>query len=313
MRCMCVTFALLVSGCATTAQPESTGSFSFAVLGDTAYNQPEDEALYAAMIGTINAHRPAFTIHVGDTKGAGPCDDDFQNRILAGFARFDAPLMYTPGDNEWTDCHKPVNGGANPLERLAAIRRIFFADDSSFGKRRIPLEVQSGEFPENRRWTYGNVVFATLHIVGSQNGIADAAEHRARTDADISWLRQTFSAAKAQSARAVVIAFQAELFSNPGEIDGFSETRDALRSETLAAGVPVLLVHGDGHRFMIDRPFYVSTSDGATYSGASVYRLQTFGAPELGAVEVRVAPGLASPFSFSPIYGAQNSHLRNRS
>ena len=30
------------------------------------------------------------------------------------------PVIYTPGDNEWTDCHRVNNGGYNPLERLDA-------------------------------------------------------------------------------------------------------------------------------------------------------------------------------------------------
>jgi len=30
------------------------------------------------------------------------------------------------GDNEWTDCHRPNNGGYNPLERLAKVRATFF-------------------------------------------------------------------------------------------------------------------------------------------------------------------------------------------
>ena len=40
--------------------------------------------------------------------------------------RFNDPLVYTPGDNEWTDCHRANNGKYDPLERLAALRAMFF-------------------------------------------------------------------------------------------------------------------------------------------------------------------------------------------
>ena len=42
--------------------------------------------------------------------------------IRARLRPFEDPLVYTPGDNEWTDCHRANNGAYNPLERLAFVR-----------------------------------------------------------------------------------------------------------------------------------------------------------------------------------------------
>ena len=36
------------------------------------------------------------------------------------FNNFEAPFIYTPGDNEWTDCHRENNGSFDPIERLTA-------------------------------------------------------------------------------------------------------------------------------------------------------------------------------------------------
>ena len=89
----------------------------------------------------------------------GACTDALRARRLAQFHASAHPLIYTPGDNEWTDCHehKGVAGG-DPLERLATLRTLFFPDEQSLGQRNIPLMRQSAARPrfakyrENARW-----------------------------------------------------------------------------------------------------------------------------------------------------------------
>jgi hypothetical protein len=44
------------------------------------------------------------------------------------FQQFKAPVVYTPGDNEWPDCHKTKQLSAgDPLKELASVRQLFFA------------------------------------------------------------------------------------------------------------------------------------------------------------------------------------------
>jgi hypothetical protein len=40
---------------------------------------------------------------------------------------FKSPLVYTPGDNEWTDCNKSGEGAFDPLLNPGYVRDIFFA------------------------------------------------------------------------------------------------------------------------------------------------------------------------------------------
>lgn len=279
----------------------SAQDFRIVALGDTTYNLPADGEAYSSLVNMINARSPSFTIHVGDTKGAGSCDDEFQHRIRDGFARFEGPVFYTPGDNEWTDCHKPVNGGSDPVDRLAAIRTIFFSDGDSQGARTLPTEQQSTAFPENRMWVQSNVLFVTVHIVGSNNGYDNLAEFEARETAGIEWIEQAFSTAETRGYDAIVFAFQAEIFANPAA-EGFRRTHVAFRERSIGTNLPVLFIHGDAHTFKFDRPFYRSASDGSVYEGANVFRLQTFGAPEVAAVEVSVRSGSPAPFSIQPIF-----------
>ena len=85
--------------------PAAAERFSFAAMGDTPYVLPGDFERFDRLIERINAARPAFTIHVGDIKpGNSRCSDEHFAQISDMFATFNAPLIYTPGDNEWTDC-----------------------------------------------------------------------------------------------------------------------------------------------------------------------------------------------------------------
>jgi hypothetical protein len=34
------------------------------------------------------------------------CDDAVYTAAIACFNAFNAPMIYVPGDNEWTDCHR---------------------------------------------------------------------------------------------------------------------------------------------------------------------------------------------------------------
>jgi hypothetical protein len=79
-------------------------------------------------LSTINADTDvALVDHLGDIKsGSSMCTDEYFSMIKSQFDRFRDPLVYTVGDNEWTDCHRANNGAYNPLERLDKIRQIFF-------------------------------------------------------------------------------------------------------------------------------------------------------------------------------------------
>ena len=104
----------------------------------------------------------------------------------------DGPLVYTPGDNEWTDCHRPGWGDYDPRERLSVLRNLFFAEPTSLDRDPINLERQSDLSPEhaamaeNARWRIDGVLFGTAHVVGSNNGrrggdAAAIAEYESQT------------------------------------------------------------------------------------------------------------------------------------
>ena len=111
------------------------------------------------LIAEINAANLAFVVHDGDFKTdsrapatapsrSGPCTDELFHEVMTLFQAFQDPLIYTPGDNEWTDCHYlpggiPDASEYNPIERLAKLREMFFQGNSSLGQRQILLTRQS--------------------------------------------------------------------------------------------------------------------------------------------------------------------------
>lgn len=259
--------AALASAGAAFSCAASAATLTFAAIGDVPYGPPEE---LSALAARLNRQPIAFTLHLGDIKtGTSRCSDDVYLKVRALFDEFERPLIYTPGDNEWTDCHRLLAGGYDPLERLDKIRSLFFATTDSHGKQKLSLLSQRSDgrhlrFVENLRWTQGRISFATLHLVGSNNNwqpeLPSVSEFAAREAANLAWLRDTFAAAKARNDVAVVLAMQADTFLvTPGTASGFTRWLHALADEAARWGKPVLLLQGDSHQFRADHPLLDAT------------------------------------------------------
>lgn len=271
-------------------------SVTIVAFGDMPY-RAADVPAYEQLLRRISAEAPDVTINVGDIKGGGPCDEAIYLRQRDYMNSVAGPLVYTPGDNEWTDCHRPGWGDYDPRERLSVLRELFFATPSSLGRDPIALERQSARTPayksmvENARWRIGDVLFATAHVVGSNNGrragdAAAIAEYEQRNAANIAWIDELFEIAQATRTRTVVLAFQADPYLLYGLGGGFHATLAAITRGAIAFGGPVLVIHGDGHVFTVDTPF----QDFAGNALAKVWRVEVPGALDIRAVRIRIDP-----------------------
>ena len=300
LACTALTSTLLSqSPTAPHANANGNGRFTFALIGDMPYG-PEGELQFPNVIADINRDRNlSFVVHDGDIKnGSSLCSNEMFFDRLALFNAFDVPLIYVPGDNEWTDCHRANNGSYDPLERLAFLRALFYPNDESLGARTLTLERQSADpayasYPENVRWAVKNVLFAGLHIVGSNNNRgrtpAADAEYAARNAANLAWLADTFTRARTEGHKAVMLIIQANPnFEAPAaQRTGFNDFLTALEAETRAFGKPVVLVHGDSHYFRIDKPLL------GARSGRRIEhftRVETFGERDNHWLHVTVDP-----------------------
>jgi hypothetical protein len=337
--------ALLVASCllfladSATSQGDrelQSARFEFALIGDMPYDARHEKE-FANVMQDINAADVAFVVHNGDfwwdggswTEQAGghpPCSDEtFQHRL--GLTQSSShPFIFVPGDNEWTDCHRAKPRTYDPLERLTKLRQMFFQGDQSLGQRTMRLTRQSedpqyAKFRENVRWTYGEVLFVTLHVVGSNNNLGRTpdmdAEYAERHAANLAWMRQAFELATRSGSKAIMLIAQANpRFENSWppvmqqrymlaglglkspetrRVTGFDDFLAALEKETVAFGKPVVYVHGDTHLFRVDKPLVGSTSRRII---ENFTRVETFGYPDTHWVRAIIDPKDPQVFSF---------------
>ncbi len=299
---------------------EAAPPFSFVALGDTTYSIPADNPLYERLIGAINAASPAFSIHVGDTKGYGDCGRAFQESQRAFFDSFKGPLFYAPGNNEWADCWKANRGNADPTEILKLMRDVFYKQPTSLGGSRLPLVRQAdadrefAEFAENLRWTFGDATFATLNLAGTYNNQELRVpkywqEFVRREQANLAWVKATFAAARSAGHRAVVLAFHSNPFDEKLRYDGgpHEPVLRAIIAEADAFSGQVLVVHGHYHEFTVDRPVSDLDLDKPAVKHPNLTRLQVYGWPDMKAVRVTVDTEKPWVFGFEPLYAAEGS------
>ncbi len=288
--------------------------YAIGLWGDFPYSDVQATTGVPNLIADMNSQDLEFTAHDGDLKAGNStpnsttpttCSDALYVQALGYFNSLKAPAIFTPGDNDWTDCDRASNGGFSSLERLDHERLVFFSTPFSLGQHHLFQQVQltptclgvSGNVPcvENRRWRVGRVTYATLNIQGSCNNLCDTlpdpAEYAARNAADIAWMQETFAEAREHHSVAVMLISQGDpgfdatdgtrgplrnpktLAETDGQADGFQTFLLALRDEVVAFEKPVAYVHGDSHYFRIDKPFLNSLGQRLE----NFTRVETFG------------------------------------
>ncbi|MBU3578016.1 hypothetical protein [Polynucleobacter sp. UK-Kesae-W10] len=321
MNLLKLLLTLLLASSSISVHAHSFDPFKFIALGDMPYTIPEDYVRYEQLIKAINGKDPSFSIFVGDTKsGSTPCSDENNQKVKNYFDQFASPLVYSIGDNEWTDCHRALAGSYDPIERLGKLRSTFFSNRESQGHRRLILNRQAdsdprfSKFVENSYWVKNHIIFVNLHIPGSNNNFERnqeaISEYRERNTANIEWIKQMFAKAKSNEYVGIVFAFQADIFYSlrqATELDsGYKDSLEAFTIGSQELRKPVLLIHGDSHRLIIDQPLKSSHQDEVI---ENVIRLEVMGDKQIQAVEITVNPKAEQPFGFTPLLLKQN--MRN--
>lgn len=345
---LALTVPLLASSAISLAtaneKEDENESYAIGLWGDLPYSDLQATKGVPNLIADMNAQNLAFTVHDGDLKAGNStagsvtpttCSNALYTQGLGYFNALKAPAAFTPGDNDWTDCDRPSNGGFNSRERLDYQRQVFFSTSFSLGQRRLRQEVQKTPLclsangagvpcVENRRWTVGKVTYATLNIQGSCNNLCDTApdpqEYAARNAANIAWMRETFQVAKSQKSVAVMFISQGDpgwdltdgtraplrdpktLAETDGQPDGFQSFLLALRDQVIAFRKPIAYVHGDSHYYRVDKPFL----DAQGRRLENFTRVETFGdnaangTNDVNWVKATVNPRSREVFSYQP-------------
>lgn len=290
----------------TPPQDQPSGSaFNFALIGDLPY-RPHLAYQFDNLIHAINQdHSVEWVLHAGDIKpGTSSCSDKALARRLATFQTFNKPFILSLGDNEWTDCHRFLAGSYAPLERLDALRKLFYPQPTQSLGIPMPLDTQAQQagyeaFVEHAMWQKNDVLFVTLHIVGSLNAtvdfkgrsMLDDQEVETRTQAAIAWLEYAASRVRNKQLKGLFIMMHADpLFQVPAtdaRRQAFNPIIKQLKtvSERLH-GTPILLAHGDSHRFVYDQPL----KDAQGHTLKNFWRVETFGDKDVDWIKVHVKP-----------------------
>jgi hypothetical protein len=198
--------------------PINTGAgnvLTLAVYGDAPYgttptDTSENEAT-PAFVDAINADpKVDLVVHVGDIhSGKQFCTKVYEELVLGLWSAYKDPLVYTPGDNEWADCHKAAEGGGaynkatgnidyvlgpdgqpvdyatgDPIANLDLVRSLFFPTPGvTLGGRKKqvlsqaqnfdPAHPSDGKYVENVMWEQSGVLFVTLNVPGGSNNDQD--------------------------------------------------------------------------------------------------------------------------------------------
>jgi hypothetical protein len=287
--------------------------FALAMIGDMPYGAAR-ETPFTRLVTEINRDKDVdFVMHAGDIKaGSERCDDSLIVHRFEMYQQFQRAFVFTPGDNEWTDCHRVNNGQYNPLERLSFLRSVFFPQPGrTTGGQVRPVRTQAGsllhpEFVENVMFRKQGVMFATAHVVGSNDNLepwvgiapgdscstplaARVAEVERRQAAVQAWLADVFAAAA--GTRGLFLLIQANPYNQPSNPalcpKGFEAFLGRLQTLAQQYGRPVVLAHGDDHFFVLDKPF----------GNLLMSRLQAFGETQVHWVKVHVDPKSSGVFS----------------
>jgi len=337
-----VAAALSAAAIAITAGASAAGpnKLTIAVYGDSPYLDKAFPALphaefdaTAGFIDTINSDPDVQeVIHVGDIhSGSEPCTNAYDQSIYDKWTAFQRPLIYTPGDNEWSDCTKaneePGSDNADPtthpnlpLENLALIRQIFFANPGqTLGQHPMNVITQAqaydpdnptdAQYVENVMWQQGKTVFVTVNIPGGSNNDVDPwyASHKIpaspaqqtdleqRTGADIRWLNSAFALAeKDASVQNVVIVGQSDMWDvadTAAHQTNYEPIVAAMAENAAFFKKPVLYLNGDSHLYRSDNPLQ---------RGAPCLDEETSGAP--------VTPCAKDGWTHHPFYDVPNFH-----
>lgn len=292
---------------------------TFALIGDTPYGDAQEQQ-FPALVEAINADpKVRMVLHAGDVKsGSTTCDDARFARLAGLFETFRDPFVLTPGDNEWTDCHRTAAGRYLPTERLEAVRQVFFPQPGrTLGVHSMVVQTQADDpahaaYRENVLFEKSSVVFATVHVVGSNNDLDPwaqlpggdrpdlrLAEFEARQAAALAWIDHTFDTAERDGAAGVLLMMQAEPTATPG----FQAVRDRIVTRATGFERPVLLVHGDEHVYEVE-PGYAGVPN--------MTRLETFGDTATNWLRMTVEPRSEAVFGWTPVTVAPPATLLGR-
>lgn len=252
-----------------TPRQESPQPVVFYAMGDVPYTV-EEEAVLQNQIAAL-PHDGRFVIHVGDIKaGEPPCDEGVYANVSGILRACATPIFIIPGDNEWNDCVKPEQGWR--------FWQDYFGRFDQNWPHRLPVFRQL-EREENFSMVTGGVLFVAINLVGGR--VQDADEWKIRHQQNLQWVRRNVEQFGAQVSSLV-------LFGHANPVAKHDDFFVPFNQIAQTWGKPILYLHGDGHRWIEDRPF----------AAKNILRVQVDQGGKAPPIKVTVTQDATQPFQF---------------
>jgi hypothetical protein len=296
--------ALAAHGALAAPPKKDPDHHRFGVIGHSFHNGGAEARLKQAIADESEATL-AFVVVTGIKGEAEPCSDKLYARRRDIFDEARRPVIVLPAASDWSEC-KNSAGRSAAIERLNRLRELYFSEPASLGVRKLPLTRLSSSakfrsYAENAHWEVGDVLYATVNLPANNNHYRPEAgrnsEYEDRLVANRFWLNRLFAMARREKRDAIVLfsegdvkaltqptGLRALLGRSSSSRDGFDEPRRQIAALAQKFPGKVLLIDTDSARKGAAPAIEWRGNLGHLSLGS-------------GAVEVKVTPGAASPFT----------------
>ncbi len=211
---------------------------SFSVMGDVPRSETEKIILQKQIEQHNQLSLSQFVFHVGDIKsGDAPCDEDNYAVVAEYLKHLTVPVFIVPGDNEWNDCESPD-------QAWNFWNKYFKAFDQNW---KLPFDVQrQQDYPVNGAFVKNDVLFIMLNLVGGR--IHNQIKWDEMQQNAVDWIDRQFQ--QKEVVASVILAQAKPDHKHKLFMDQFLPLVEVFKR-------PVLLIHGDGHRWLYDDPWLV--------------------------------------------------------
>ncbi|VEU41383.1 unnamed protein product [Pseudo-nitzschia multistriata] len=190
----------------------------------------------------------AFTVHVGDIQKVNrtKCAESSYNRTSAILTEGPLPTLVVPGDNDWYDC-------PNRTESFNFFLKYFGAFETRWHKKDyMSLGIErSKENKELFVFYKEGILFIGLHLINAPLDHEDIESWDARMKINKEWMAKNIESYFQKSEiRGVVLL--GHCLRSPRTRPFFLTVADYFVNITHRENLPVVYLHGDGHKWDVD-------------------------------------------------------------
>jgi hypothetical protein len=285
LRTFAICFASLA--CSGMADQE-TRPLIFSSMGCGPYTGEDAAAIRHYISNENKTKTSAFLIHLGDINSGAMARQgkltesyySFISKLLTNDNKI--PTYIVPGDNEWNDRPDPDVGWTHWMKHLGSLENNF-AVEWKTARQKIR--------PENFAFSRKGTLVIGINLVGGR--VHDRKEWTRRFRENNDWIQAQFNAHRKVVDAAVVCCQANPIGQGKGKTNakaGFEPFCNRFGELCAAFGKPVLFLHADGHKWIVDKPWKTALN----ITRVQLDRINAKFPP----VQITIDPKAKNPFSF---------------